>query len=123
MRKATGIVILVLAAGIAGCSNKGLMDLLSSTNGPDEFLVLPNKPLEQPSEYSSLPQPTPGGGNLIDPNPKADAVAALGGRPSSLDAQGIPASDSALVTQVSRNGVPRDIRATLAAADAKFRKS
>ena len=122
MRKATGIVILVLAAGIAGCSNKGLMDLRSSTNGPDEFLVLPNKPLEQPREYSSLPQPTPGGGNLIDPNPKADAVAALGGRPSWLDAQGIPASDSALVTQVSRNGVPRDIRATLAAADAKFRK-
>lgn len=122
MQRALGIIVLALAVGVAGCSKKGLMDLRSSTNGPDEFMILPNKPLEQPQEYSSLPQPTPGGANLVDPNPKAEAVAALGGRPATLDAQGIPASDSALVAQVSRNGVPRDIRTTLAEADAKFRK-
>jgi hypothetical protein len=34
----------------------------------------------------------------------------------------VPASDAALVTYASRNGVPQDVRETLAAEDETFRK-
>lgn len=112
--------ILVMVMALAGCSNAGLRDLRSNTSGPDEFLVLPVKPLSAPGDYSELPEPAPGAGNLVDPNPKAEAVAALGGRVSS--SQGIPASDSGLVQYASRHGVPADIRETLAQEDEAFRK-
>lgn len=122
MRISRFAIILLAAVAVAGCSNKGLRDLRHNGEGPDEFLILPNKPLSQPQDFSTLPTPTPGGGNLVDQNPKADAVVALGGKASALDAQGVPASDGALVAQVSRHGVSPAIRTTLAEADAKFRK-
>lgn len=122
MRSLLLITILGLAVAVSGCSKKPLRDLRTSSNGPDEFLVLPTKPLTTPDNLSVLPQPNPGGGNLVDPNPKAEAVAALGGRPGALVPGGVPAADGALVAQVSRHGVQGDIRQTLAEADAKFRK-
>lgn len=113
-------VILVSVLAIAGCSNAGLRDLRSNTGGPDEFLVLPTKPLSAPANYSELPEPTPGQANLVDPNPNAEAIAALGGRSSSE--AGIPASDSGIVQYASRYGVPGDIRETLAQEDETFRQ-
>ncbi|MGH1353777.1 MAG: DUF3035 domain-containing protein [Thalassovita sp.] len=116
-------VILVAIVGLAGCSNDGkLRDLRSFTGGPDEFGVVPGKELVIPGSYSDLPQPTPGGANLTDQNPKADAVAALGGKRSALMATGVPAADGALLNHVSRNGVTPSIRADLAEEDAAFRK-
>ena len=76
--------------------------------------LLPARPLEMPESYSSLPAPTPGGTNITDPNPSADAIAALGGHPSAANAGGIPTFDTALVAAVSRFGVPADIRAVVA---------
>ena len=111
---------LVMIMALAGCSDAGLRDLRSNTSGPDEFLVLPVKPLSAPDNYSDLPEPAPGSSNLVDPNPKAEAVAALGGRISS--SEGIPASDAGLVQYARRHGVPGDIRETLAAEDEAFRK-
>lgn len=113
-------VILISVLAIAGCSNAGLRDLRSNTGGPDEFLVLPVKPLSAPTSYTELPEPTPGQANLVDPNPNADAVAVLGGRVST--STGIPASDSSLVQHASRYGVPGDIRETLAQEDETFRQ-
>ena len=52
---------------------------------------------------------------------KAPQSRPLGGRPSAQFAGGIPAADAALIARVSRNGVAADIRATLAAEDARFR--
>ena len=101
---------------------QGLRDLRAPGPGPDEFMILPVKPLTAPKDYAFLPAPTPGGANLTDPNPLAEAVAALGGRPAALDPAGVPASDAALVTAASRHGVAADTRASLAAEDAKFRK-
>ena len=121
MRIALGIIVLALAMGVSGCSKKGLMDLRTNSQGPDEFLILPVKPLTIPADRTSLPTPTPGQANLTDQNPNADAIAALGGNPARLGDQGIPATDGALVTQASRHGVPADIRTTLAEADQKFR--
>lgn len=115
------IALVVAALAIAGCSNQGLRDLRNTSNGPDEFLILPVKPLEPPPSFSALPEPTPGGANLTDPQPKADAVAALGGRPGALVDQGVPASDAQLVSYASRNGVPENIRQTTAQEDEAYR--
>ncbi len=116
------ISLVVAMFVIAGCSNQGLRDLRNGGLGPDEFLVLPAKPLEEPANYANLPVPTPGGTNLTDPQPRADAVVALGGRASALENQGVPSSDAGLVTYVSRNGVPQNIRQTTSLEDQEFRQ-
>ncbi len=117
------VLLVGLSVGVLGCSNKPLHDIRSNSEGPDEFMVVPVKPLTAPRDYDVLPAPTPGGGNLVDQNPRADAVEALGGRPSALDPTGgIPASDGALVASASRYGVPPNTRQELAEQDAEFRK-
>ena len=60
---------------------------------------------------------------MTDVNPLADAVVALGGNSAALNAGGaIPSNDGALVTASSRYGVEPNVRASLAAEDATFRK-
>jgi len=123
MRISPFIFVLVSAIAVTGCGQKGLRDLRPNGPGPDEFMILPNKPLTPPADYASLPAPTPGGGNLVDPTPKQDLIVALGGRSSALNPDGgIPGSDGALVTAASRYGVEPGVRASLAEEDAKFRK-
>ncbi len=107
MRKAVLTAMLLL--GLAACNRGGRA-------GPDEFSVLPTRPIEFPENFSALPPPTPGGFNLTDPNPTGDAIAALGG--TQTNAGGIPASDAALVAAASRNGTDPAIRQTLASEDA-----
>ena len=118
------LATLGLALSLAACSGDGgLRELDSNKAGPDEFDVLPLKPLAEPDSYTTLPVPTPGGVNRADVQPNADAVVALGGRPSALaESGGIPSSDAALVRQAGRYGTTPDIRAELAEADAAFRK-
>jgi len=123
MRIPLGIIVLSFAVTLAGCGNKGLRAIRATGPGPDEFAILPAEPLAEPADYASLPPPTPGGANLTDPNPQADAVVALGGNPSALNpTQAIPISDGALVTASSRYGVEPGVRSSLAAEDAAFRK-
>ncbi len=115
---------LALVAALAGCSSDGapeLMNLRSSTAGPDEFGILPPKSLEMPEDIAVLPEPTPGGSNLTDQNPRADAIIALGGTPQAADGT-LPASDAALINRAARFGVLSDIRALLAAEDLEWRK-
>lgn len=120
MRLTFGVMVLIAATGLSACAKKGLRELDARRNGADEFLMLPSKPLEAPASYTSLPEPTPGGANLTDRNPSAEAVAALGGRVT--PAGGVPSGESALVAAASRHGVTPDIRPELAEADAKLRK-
>ncbi|WP_322867516.1 DUF3035 domain-containing protein [Aquicoccus sp. G2-2] len=127
MRTSIAILMVISVAGLAACATDGrqgtgLRDLTTSQAGPDEFGILPSKPLQQPENYSQLPTPTPGATNLTDQNPLADGVAAFGGNPARLTPQGVPASDTALVHYASRNGVAPNIRETLATQDAAFRK-
>lgn len=123
MRMPRAIFVLTVAAAVAACSNPGLRDLAPPGQGPDEFSVLPVKPLTQPQDYAFLPAPTPGGGNLTDPTPKADLVVALGGNAAALNPNaGVPSSDAALVTASSRYGVSPDTRQVVEAEDAAFRK-
>lgn len=116
--------ILALAATLAACSSSDtpeLMNLRSSTAGPDEFGILPPKPLEMPEDIAGLPEPTPGGTNLTDQNPRADAIIALGGTPRASNGA-VPAADAALINHVSRYRVLADIRAILAAEDLEWRQ-
>lgn len=123
MRLPRSIFAVTLASAVAGCSDIGLRNLQPPGDGPDEFSVLPVKPLTQPEDYQFLPAPTPGGANLTDPNPKADAIAALGGNPAALNPTGpIPSTDAALVTASSRYGVPSNTRQVVDQEDADFRR-
>ena len=87
--------------------------------GPDEFLVLPTRPLTYP-ETNALPVPTPGGTNPTDPNPVGQAIAALGGTQSGVTGA-IPASDGALVTQAGRYGTTANVRVVAATEEAQLR--
>ncbi|MES2144200.1 MAG: DUF3035 domain-containing protein [Pseudomonadota bacterium] len=125
MRASLGVKALTAVAilALAGCGGNGqpsLMNLRSSTQGPDEFGIVPPKPLDMPEDLAALPEPTPGGVNRTDPTPLDDAVVALGGQPGA--GSRIPAGDGALYTYASRFGVAGDIRATLAAEDLEYRR-
>ena len=112
-----GFVALAACAG----GDPELMNI--KTNAPDEFSVLPTKPLEAPEDYGSLPAPTPDGTNLADPTPRADAVTALGGNPDRLERGTIFAGEQGLLAHTARYGVPADIRTTLAAEDLEWRRA
>lgn len=96
------------------------MNVRSSTNGPDEFAILPPKPLEMPESLAELPVPTPGGTSRTDPTPNEDAIIALGGK--SQAGRGISPGDGALLAQATRYGTQADIRQTLAAEDLEYRR-
>lgn len=120
-------LILLASTGLSACGGVErditLRKIRNTSNGPDEFTIVPNKPLETPTSFVELPEPTPGGTNRTDQQPFADAIAALGGRPSALEDRGVAASDGALVTAASRRGVDPSIRTTLKAEDEDFRRS
>lgn len=115
------LVMMVAVASLTACSDRGLRDLEQSSDGPDEFSVLPNAPLTIPENLTVLPQPTPGGTNPVDANPRADAIVALGGNPAAAFAGGIPTSDVGLVAYAGRAGTTANIRSLLATEDAAFR--
>ncbi|MDB0052249.1 DUF3035 domain-containing protein [Ascidiaceihabitans sp.] len=122
MRQMRPFVISLLVVSLTACANDGLRKFNAPGNGPDDFLVSPSKPLQEPASYAALPAPTPGQGNLVDATPLEDAVAALGGRRDNPNGS-IPVRDGAIVQHASRFGVTPNIRAELAAKDAAFRKS
>jgi len=118
-------VALLAGLALAACSGPDeprLLNLDAAARGPDEFRILPTRPLEMPPSLTELPAPAPGGTNLADPQPRADAVAALGGNPALLSATAIPAADGGLVNRASRFGVQPNIREQLAAEDLEFRR-
>jgi hypothetical protein len=121
MQTAKVILAVMAAAMLAGCGNRDvtpqLMNVRSTTQGPDEFSILPPKALSLPADLNALPDPTPGGANLTDPTPSADAIVALGGRPGAGSG-----GDVGLMNHVSRYGVNGGIRTTLANEDLAWRR-
>lgn len=115
-----GTILMIAALALSACS-RGEPQLLNlgrdSGPGPDEFAVLPSEPLEFPEDLSSLPAPNPGGPNRTDPNPEADAIAALGG-----DVTRAQSGSQSLLSHAARFGIESDIRGTLAAEDLAFRQ-
>lgn len=110
----TALCLVALSALVA-CGQPGERIPNRVKTGPDEFSIVPNKPLQEPESYSVLPAPTPGGANLTDATPKADAIVALGGR---VPTGGV---DGGIVTYASRYGVDPTIRAELSKADERRR--
>ncbi len=117
-----GLLAAALWLAACGGGEPRLMNLAGGQDGPDEFRILPTRPLEMPASLAELPTPTPGGTNRVDPTPIADAVAALGGNPAALTVAGVPAADGALVSRATRFGVEPGIRDQLAAEDLEFRR-
>ncbi len=117
------VLAVVIVAPLAACSGgeRGLHRFGADATGPDEFSVMPMRPLQMPETFA-LADPTPGGANRADPNPVGDAIAVLGGSQAAGAAGGVPATDAALVAVAGRAGVDPAIRATLAAEDAAFRR-
>lgn len=119
-------LVLACLAGLTACGNRDitLHELRINDDGPEEFSIVPPKPLEMPETLSQLPAPTPGGKNRTDQTPEADAVAALGGDGNRVEprSNGVSRRDGTLVTHATRFGVQADIRQTLAAEDLAFRK-
>jgi ABC-type Fe3+-hydroxamate transport system substrate-binding protein len=117
-------LLLTLAAiSLAACASDQpeLMNAgQTRAQGPDEFAILPTKPLVIPDDLSALPEPNPQGTNLADPTPFADAAAALGGNAAVLAR---PSGDGALVAAATRYGVDPTIRETLASEDLAFRRA
>ena len=121
MRKAVFLIALIAVTGLSACDRNRtptLLNVKSNTDGPDEFAILPQKPLEIPEtlDRANLPTPTPGGTNRTDINPISDAVVALGGNPAA------GSRDGGLVAYTSRYGVTPGIRQSLAAEDLEFRR-
>jgi len=126
MRAAGGkfLIVLLAVSLVSACSRNReprLLNIASSTSGPDEFAILPNKPLQAPENFAELPAPTPGGANRVDATPNEDAIAALGGNPAVVS-RGIPAGDAGLVNHASRYGRSAGIRQQIAAEDVDFRR-
>jgi hypothetical protein len=122
MRAVRAIIAGAAILTVAACSgsNAPLYNLRSDSGGPDEFAILPTKPIEMPEDLAALPLPTPGGINRVDPTPEADAFAALGGNAEVLS-RGV--TDPGLVRYTSRYGADPAIRQQLATADAEFRRT
>lgn len=121
---AKAVLVLALMLSTAACSrNEPRLKAHASGDGPNEFTVLPTKPLETPKSYAELPEPTPGGSNRTDVTPYQDIAVALGGSAAAVTRTGIPASDGAVVSYASRYGVDSSIRQTLADEDLEFRSN
>ncbi|WP_298435847.1 DUF3035 domain-containing protein [uncultured Jannaschia sp.] len=109
--------LLVLTVAACERDNPTLFNLRKADRTPDEFSILPSRPLEQPENFAALPPPTPGGSNRTDRAPEAEAIAALGG-----NAAAGAGADGALVAAVSRYGLQQGIRGQLAAEDLEYRR-
>ncbi len=113
---------LIGTAALAACSSDPLLhNIRAGQSSPDEFAIVPTRALSMPGDLNVLPPPTPGGSNITDPNPAGDAVAALGGNPAQLSAQGVGAADGALINYASRLGVEAGVRQILAQEDLDWR--
>lgn len=120
------VLILLAATIVAGCGQRDgdvtLTRLTNTGTSPDEFSVLPGKPLSPPQDTTRLPEPAPGAPNLTDQNPLADGVAALGGtrtRPGAAP----DAGNAAIVNHANRFGGTPAIRQTLAQEDRDLRRN
>lgn len=108
-----GMAALALGA-LAGCDQIGNpLDAISGRiKPPDEFEVLPNKPLRMPSSIAQLPEPRLGERSPLEPNPNADARRALlGGVPTA--GSSVSASEAALLGAANTEANKPDIRTAL----------
>lgn len=114
------LVLLAACGGNDSSDDRGLVERLTlgSFEAPEEFAVLPQKPLEVPEDLSVLPAPTPGAVSRVDLTPETDALIALSGRPLKAPAT---ASDAALIANAGQRQA--GIRGQLSAEDEAYREN
>ncbi|WP_181164471.1 DUF3035 domain-containing protein [Amaricoccus solimangrovi] len=109
--------MIVSAMALGACSRSTGDGELRSAGSPDEFMVLPTRPLEMPRNLASLPPPTPGAPNRVDIDPREEAVASLTGKDTAA------AGTAGAAALIARAGpVDPNIRARLAQEDVVFRE-
>jgi hypothetical protein len=112
--------LIAAALVLGGCAEGGVAGSLRAAGiagTPDEFMVLPTRPLEMPANLAALPPPTPGAPNRVDYHPLAEAIAGLSGRP------GVPGNaDGTALVAAAGPRVP-NVRAELAVEDAEWRRT
>ena len=114
---------LAITAAVFLTACEGARNADIGNEGPDEFLVLPTKPLETPDDLTALPEPTPNGINRADQRPLEDAVVALGGRGDRLTPSGsIRSDEQAILAAATRLGVTQNIRQITAEEDEQYRR-
>ena len=112
------VSFLAAALALGACSRNRVDGELRSASSPDEFMVLPTKPLEMPSDLAALPAPIPGARNRVDYEPREEAVASLTGRETTV------AGTAGAAALISRAGpIDPSIRARLASEDVTWRES
>ncbi len=119
------IILVGLVLVLAACSRDRDMTLTRFQNqgdGPDEFAIVPGKPLQEPENYAELPTPQPGAGNRTDQTPIEDGIAALGGNAGTIASTAIPPGDAGLVRHAGRHGTDPAIRQTLRVEDNEIRR-
>jgi hypothetical protein len=121
------VLMLMAAVIVAGCGGArddevSLRKIRHKGNGPDEFSIIPGRPLEMPADVAALPEPVPGVPNRGDQDPLADGIAALGGNAAARGAAAPSAAHSGLVSHAARYDRDPAIRRTLAAEDREIRR-
>lgn len=119
------MMMIGLVLVVAACSRDRDITLTRFKNkdsGPDEFSIVPGKPLQKPESYTTLPPPNPGGPSRTDQNPKAEGIAALGGDPAAMARTGVAPADAGLVRHAARYGTDPAIRQRLRAEDEQIRR-
>ncbi len=113
----SGILVSLFLLSACSSDDTRLRDLYDVGTGPEEFAVLPSKPLTIPNNLTKLPAPDASAGNLADPTPKRDLIEKLGG--SIDDTDSISKRDKNLLEYVSRAGVDTNILAVDAINDSR----
>jgi hypothetical protein len=115
-----GALLLIVPLALAGCGEGGLAGGLRAAGvagKPDEFMVLPTKPLEMPQDLAALPAPALGTPNRVDYRPHQEAIAGLTGRP------GAPGNADGTVLVAKAGPSAPQIRQTLAVEDVTWRET
>jgi hypothetical protein len=108
---------LALSACASGGGLAGALRASGVTSTPDEFMVLPTRPLEMPENFTTLPPPTPGATNRVDYRPHVEAIAGLTGAP------GAPGNADGTVLVAQSGARQPGIRQTLAVEDVEWRST
>ena len=85
------------------------MNLKQTGKGPDEFGILPPKPLEMPKTWPNCRRRRRAARTCTDPTREADAIVALGGDPARR-AAAFPQATARWRAMPARYGVTPDIR-------------
>lgn len=99
----------LLAACSVGSGNLG-ETLGLNVPPPDPFLIVARAPIEVPSDLHSLPRPDPGAPSRVEPNPVADARAALMGSDARVAPAPISPGEAALLREAGAPDADPNIR-------------